>query len=129
MHRGKCRQFKQINQRKSRSKVDCIVSDMVANFTGDKMTDALRTMSLCEDAIMFAVGSTPSRTSKESGLLRDGGTFLCKYFACDQNKELMDVAKSEFRYVTIVKPPASRKESAELYLFATGYLSGNKTEI
>ena len=57
--------------------VDCVISDMAANFTGDSLTDALRTMNLCEDALMLAAGSScfdprfiiPA-TSKSDGVLR-----------------------------------------------------------
>ncbi len=102
---------------------------MAANTTGDKLTDALRTMGLCEDAMMLAAGSScfdePDDKMEDSvGLLRKGGSFLCKFFACGQDNEqdLMTAAKTSFKYTTVVKPKASRKESAELYLFATGYL-------
>mmetsp|Transcript_22344 Transcript_22344/g.33449 ORF Transcript_22344/g.33449 Transcript_22344/m.33449 type:complete len:104 (+) Transcript_22344:78-389(+) len=101
---------------------------MAANTTGDKLTDALRTMSLCEDAMMLAAGSSCFDEFHEEindvGLLRKGGTFLCKFFACgkEHEQDLMTAAKNRFKYATVVKPPASRKESAELYLFATGYL-------
>ncbi len=102
---------------RDKPKVDCVISDMAANFTGDQMTDALRTMNLCEDAMMFAGGS-----------LKAGGTFICKFFACGKNNEedLMTAAKKSFQYTTIVKPKSSRKESAELFLFATGYKLENK---
>ena len=113
-------------------KVDCIVSDMAANFTGDKITDALRTMSLCEDALMFAAGSScfdgksnaeDNGNAEDDAMLRAGGTFICKFFACGQDNEmdLMTAAKSRFRYTNVFKPKSSRKESAELFLFATGY--------
>jgi 23S rRNA U2552 (ribose-2'-O)-methylase RlmE/FtsJ len=121
---------------------------MAANFTGDKMTDALRTLNLCEEAMMFAAGpncfdelesdsnekfdvdnnnSSSSNNDNNdvhnAGLLRHGGSFLCKFFACgkDDEEDLMNAAKSRFEFCTVIKPPASRKESAELYLFATGY--------
>ena len=44
------------NEQTGHSQVDCIISDMAANFTGDKLTDALHTINLCEDAMMFAAG-------------------------------------------------------------------------
>jgi len=115
--------------------VDCIVSDMAANFTGDKLTDALRTMNLCEDAMMFAAGSSCFDDNAHSydthlnnddddlGLLRKGGSILFKFFACGKEHEmdLMKAANSCFEHSSVIKPPASRKESSELYLFATGY--------
>lgn len=112
--------------------VDCVISDMAANFTGDSLTDALRTMNLCEDALMLAAGSScfdprfiPA-TSKGDGVLRNGGTFLCKFFACGQTNEedLREAIGRNFEVSTVLKPKASRKESAELYMFATGYKGG-----
>ena len=107
-------------------KIDCIISDMAANFTGDQLTDALRTMNLCEDAMMFAAGSScfeygPSFDDRS--LLRPGGLFLCKFFACGQNYEedLMKAASRSFEYTSVIKPTASRKKSAERYLFACGF--------
>ena len=121
------------NEQNGHSQVDCIISDMAANFTGDKLTDALRTINLCEDSMMFAAGPScfdeldheeDESIKSTEGLLRHGGSFLCKYFACGQENEhdLMTAAKTRFKYSTVVKPPASRKESAELYLFATGFI-------
>ena len=128
------------------NKVDCIISDMACNFTGDRMTDALRTMNLCQDALLFAVGSSSFRNDREErrrvpygddekinsasidywqdvGLLRMGGTFLCKYFSCGKEHEndLMSDAKRLFEQTIILKPPASRKQSSELYLCAIGF--------
>ncbi len=119
------------NLDESVGKVDCIISDMAANFTGDKSTDALRTMNLCEDAMMFAAGSScfddEVDKNNDDAMLRIGGTFLCKFFACgqDDEKDLMTAAKSRFQYTNIFKPKSSRKESAELFLLATGYRVNN----
>ncbi len=105
--------------------VDCIISDMAANFTGDKLTDSLRTMNLCEDAMMFAAGSDcfDDDTERDTSRLREGGSILFKFFKCglDNEKDLMTAARNRFKYSTIVKPAASRKESAEMYLFASGF--------
>jgi 23S rRNA U2552 (ribose-2'-O)-methylase RlmE/FtsJ len=113
-------------------RVEYVISDMAANFTGDSMTDALRTMQLCEDALMLAVGSScfdeRSTKDEDDGILMRGGTFLCKYFACGQQHEqdLKNAVKRNFELSTVLKPKASRKESAELYLFATGFLGGKE---
>lgn len=114
----------------------CIMSDMAANFTGDSRTDALRTLDLCEHALAFAIGShcfdpTKNLSSndqfswKDIGLLQVGGTFMCKFFSnCgrEQEKDFRDCIQRHFQYSTILKPKASRKESAEQYMIATGYL-------
>ena len=115
--------------------VDCIISDMAANFTGDKMTDALRTMNLCEDALMLAAGRScfderyiAGTDENEDGILRKGGSFLCKFFSCGQEneKDLKDATKRHFKQSTVLKPKASRKESAEMYLLAIDYKGGKK---
>jgi 23S rRNA (uridine2552-2'-O)-methyltransferase len=114
--------------------VQCIISDMAANFTGDNLTDALRTMNLCEDALVLAAGPScfderyvAGSKSEEDGILKHGGTFLCKYFGCgkEHEKDLKDAVGRHFEFSTSLKPKASRKESAELFLFASGY-KGNK---
>ena len=117
---------------------DIIMSDMAANFTGNKSTDALRTLALCENALQFAAGAScfdpPASKSpkhdeaiesspkswQDVGLLRLGGSFLCKYFQCGKENErmLLDTAENRFEDVRILKPKASRKESAERYLLA-----------
>lgn len=120
---------------------DVIMSDMAANFTGNKSTDALRTLALCENALQFAAGtscfdppaslaSKPQKHDEESspkswkdiGLLRVGGSFLCKYFQCGKENErmLLDTAENRFEDVRVLKPMASRNESAERYLLARG---------
>ena len=107
-------------------KINCVISDMAANFTGDQLTDALRTINLCEEALMFAAGSTcfdNAPDADDASLLSRGGTFLCKFFTCGQKYEedLMNAAARSFEYTSIIKPNASRKKSAEMYLFATGF--------
>ena len=122
-----------------RYQADVIMSDMAANFTGNKSTDALRTLALCENAMQFAAGvscfdpatmntSTNDKASakmwQDVGLLRSGGSFLCKFFQCGKENErmLLETAKRRFEDVRVVKPPASRKESAERYLLARGFI-------
>jgi 23S rRNA (uridine2552-2'-O)-methyltransferase len=90
--------------------VNVVLSDMAPNFLGDARTDALRTMHLCEHVLHFSMP-----------LLHPGGTVLMKYFATGTN-ELADLARScHFSTVKVIKPPASRKKSAEQYLLATDY--------
>ena len=105
-----------------------IISDMAANFSGDTLTDALRTLNLCEQALAFSCGAecfdeTYSAKDGRSGVLNRGGAFLCKYFKCGKENEedLFDAAKRSFRSVHTIKPKASRKESSEQYLLALDY--------
>lgn len=57
-----------------------------------------------------------------SGLLARGGTFLGKFLAGRDEKELKEEAGRLFQKVRVVKPPASRSSSSEMYLLATGFL-------
>jgi 23S rRNA (uridine2552-2'-O)-methyltransferase len=109
-----------------------VLSDMSANFTGDSLTDAIRTINLCEEALAFAAGSqcfdpssssTTHDPSRRCGILEDGGAFLCKYFSCGKEHEadLRNATKRAFRSVHAIKPSASRKESSEMYLLALDY--------
>jgi 23S rRNA (uridine2552-2'-O)-methyltransferase len=88
---------------------DVVLSDMAANTTGHKKTDHLRIMVLAELAADFACK-----------VLTEGGTFLAKVFQGGTEKELLARLKSEFAAVRHVKPQASRANSAEFYVLATG---------
>ncbi|MDX2257851.1 MAG: RlmE family RNA methyltransferase [Hyphomicrobiaceae bacterium] len=89
---------------------DVVLSDMAAPTVGHTRTDHLRIMGLAEAAAAFAVE-----------VLSPGGAFLCKVFQGGAERELLDLLKRHFRTVRHVKPPASRKDSAELYVLATGF--------
>jgi len=89
---------------------DIVLSDMAAPTTGHRRTDHLRTMHLCEVAADFAMS-----------VLRPGGHFLAKTFQGGTEAELLNRLKRSFRSVHHVKPPASRDESAELYLLAKDF--------
>lgn len=89
---------------------DVVLSDMAAPTTGHRRTDQIRTMHLCEVAADFAIS-----------VLKPGGHFLAKTFQGGTEAELLDRLKKNFRAVHHVKPPASRDESAELYLLAKDF--------
>jgi len=91
-------------------KVDGVVSDMAPNTTGHKKTDHLRLMGLVSPAYDFA-----------KQFLKKDGYFIAKLFEGGAQKELLDEIKKNFTKVRHVKPPASRKNSSEMYLLATGY--------
>jgi 23S rRNA (uridine2552-2'-O)-methyltransferase len=88
---------------------DLVLSDMAANTVGHPQTDHLRTMALVEAAADFAV-----RT------LRPGGTFVAKVLGGGAEGPLVAELKRRFDSVRHAKPPASRKESSETYVVATG---------
>jgi 23S rRNA (uridine2552-2'-O)-methyltransferase len=92
------------------AKADAILSDMAANATGHRQTDHLRIMALAEAAAAFA-----------RDVLAPGGTFLCKVLQGGTEAGLLAELKRDFASVKHVKPPASRSDSAELYLLAKGF--------
>jgi 23S rRNA (uridine2552-2'-O)-methyltransferase len=89
---------------------DVVLSDMAANATGHARTDHLKIMALVEAAADFA-----------RGVLAPGGTFLAKVLQGGTEAGLLASLKRDYKSVKHVKPPASRADSAELYLLATGF--------
>jgi 23S rRNA (uridine2552-2'-O)-methyltransferase len=97
-------------------KADVVLSDMAANATGHRQTDHLRIMALAEAATLFA-----------REVLAPGGAFVCKVLQGGTESSLLAELKRDFETVKHVKPPASRSDSAELYLLARGF-RGRSTE-
>lgn len=89
---------------------DAVVSDMAPNTTGHKQTDHLRIMAVVEAAYYFA-----------REVLRPDGAFIAKVFQGGAENNLLAEMKKDFKVVKHMKPPASRKESAEQYVIATGF--------
>ena len=89
---------------------DVVMTDMAAPTTGHRATDHIRTIALVEIALEVALD-----------MLRPGGTFVGKVFQGGSSSELLAGLKKSFREVRHVKPPASRPESAETYVVATGF--------
>ena len=91
-------------------RADLILSDMAPNTTGHNATDHLRIMGLTELALHFALE-----------MLKPGGGFVAKVFQGGSEREMLNKLKRHFAQVRHAKPPASRKESSELYVVATGF--------
>jgi 23S rRNA (uridine2552-2'-O)-methyltransferase len=91
-------------------KIELVLSDMAPNTTGHTATDHLRIMALAEAALEFAVE-----------VLAEGGAFVAKVFQGGAERHILDRLKRRFATVRHAKPPASRKESSELYVVATGF--------
>ncbi len=89
---------------------DLVLSDMAARATGHANTDHLRTLGLAESACALACE-----------LLRPGGDFAAKVLQGGAQGELLDTLKRAFATVKHFKPPASRSESAEMYVVARGF--------
>jgi 23S rRNA (uridine2552-2'-O)-methyltransferase len=96
--------------RGTQAKADVVLSDMAANATGHRQTDHLRIMALAEAVAVFA-----------REVLAPGGAFLCKVLQGGTEAALLAELKRDFSSVRHVKPPASRTDSAELYLLAKGF--------
>jgi 23S rRNA (uridine2552-2'-O)-methyltransferase len=91
-------------------RANLVLSDMAPNTTGHAATDHLRIIALAELALAMALDT-----------LEEGGAFVAKVFQGGSEKQMLDPLKRAFRTVRHVKPPASRKESSELYVVATGF--------
>ncbi len=89
---------------------DVVLSDMAANATGHRQTDHLKIMALVEVAIEFA-----------AEVLKPGGAFVAKVLQGGTEASLLASLKRDFASVKHMKPAASRADSAELYLVATGF--------
>lgn len=96
---------------------DVVMSDMAANATGHRKTDHLRIMGLAEAAAEFA-----------REVLAPGGAFLAKVLQGGTEGTLLADLKRDFAGVRHVKPAASRPDSAELYVLATGFRGGEGGE-
>jgi 23S rRNA (uridine2552-2'-O)-methyltransferase len=91
-------------------RVDVVLSDIAPNTTGHGATDHIRIIALAELALDFAVR-----------VLAPGGSFVAKVFQGGSEKQMLAPMKRQFAMVRHAKPPASRKESSELYVVATGF--------
>ena len=89
---------------------DVVLSDMAANATGHRPTDHLKIMALVEAAAQFA-----------AEVLKPGGSFLAKVIQGGTESALLASLKRDFATVKHVKPAASRSDSAELYVLASGF--------
>ena len=94
----------------SNGSVDIVLSDMAASSTGHAKTDHLRIMGLAEHAWDFAYQ-----------ILSSKGVFICKVLQGGAEGSLLQEIKKSFITVKHVKPPSSRKDSSEMYLFAEGF--------
>ncbi len=89
---------------------DVVMSDMAAAASGHKQTDHLRIIALCEAAAELAFD-----------VLDPGGTFVAKVLAGGAEGSLQHVLKQRFAKVINFKPPASRADSSEKYVVASGF--------
>ena len=95
---------------------DVVLSDMAASATGHQQTDHLKIMALAETAYAFA-----------AEVLAPGGTFIAKVLQGGATGDLLKELKRDFEEVRHVKPAASRKDSAEIYVVALSFRGMPKT--
>jgi len=91
-------------------RADVVMSDMAASASGHKQTDHIRIVALCEAAAQLAFD-----------VLEPGGTFVAKVLAGGAEGSLQLLLKKRFDKVANVKPPASRSDSSEKFVVATGF--------
>ena len=89
---------------------DVVLSDMAAPASGHRKTDHIRVMALAEAAAAFAMD-----------VLAPGGAFAAKVLQGGTEGTLLARLKQRFARVVHLKPPASRADSAEIYVVATGF--------
>jgi 23S rRNA (uridine2552-2'-O)-methyltransferase len=89
---------------------DLVLSDMAAPTTGHAATDHMRIVALAEAAYAFA-----------REVLAPGGSFVAKVFQGGTERSLLESLRRDFEAVRHAKPPASRAESAEVYVVAQGF--------
>jgi 23S rRNA (uridine2552-2'-O)-methyltransferase len=89
---------------------DLILSDIAPNTVGHKQTDHIRIVGLIEAAVDFTFE-----------VLKPGGDFVAKAFQGGETEPVLKLLKERFTKVQHIKPKASRAESSEVYLAATGF--------
>ena len=97
---------------------DIVLSDMAPATIGHAATDHLRIVALAEEAFAFA-----------SQILEPGGAFVAKVFQGGAEGSLLAGLRRDFAELRHAKPPASRAESAETYVVATGFRGRDKGRI
>ena len=98
-------------------RADVVMSDMAAASSGHKNTDHLRIVALVEAALDFAFD-----------VLEPGGTFVAKVLSGGAEAEMQSLLKRSFTKVANVKPPASRSDSSEKFVVATGFRGRPKAD-
>ncbi len=93
-------------------KVDAVICDAAPNLSGNWALDHGRSIDLSGIALGVA-----------GKILAPGGNFLVKVFQGDMYQGFVDDVKKRFSRVYTYKSPASRQQSAEIYVIGKGYLT------
>jgi 23S rRNA (uridine2552-2'-O)-methyltransferase len=89
---------------------DVVLSDMASHATGHRQTDHINIIALVEAGYDFA-----------RQVLKPGGSYLAKVLRGGTENQLLALMKKDFKVVRHIKPMASRDDSAELFVLATGF--------
>ncbi|KAJ7305945.1 hypothetical protein JRQ81_010311 [Phrynocephalus forsythii] len=108
---------KKIQEMLPEGKSDVILSDMAPNATGVREIDQLKSIQLCLSLLDLA-----------QQVLEPGGTILCKFWQGRDGSLLQKRLMEHFKEVKLLKPPASRQESAETYYLAKSYKTGSAVQ-
>lgn len=90
--------------------VDLVISDLAPGTTGIRVTDTIRSLELAEKAFQIGVA-----------LLKKKGHFLCKIFEGAELKDFKKEVSNHFTGTHLIRPPAIRKRSREIYLLGYKY--------
>ncbi|MBY9017617.1 MAG: RlmE family RNA methyltransferase [Candidatus Lokiarchaeota archaeon] len=85
-------------------KIDLIISDASINKSGNKFSDQVKQVKLCNSALVFV------------DLLKYKGNFVIKIFEGEDYKNFLNQLKKKFQIVKAFKPQTSYKVSNEVYL-------------
>ncbi|MED7787515.1 SAM-dependent methyltransferase [Francisella sp. 19X1-34] len=102
--------YDKLNDLVNGQKIDCIVSDMAPNLSGNKTSDQAKSIYLLELALDFANIN-----------LKNNGTFVAKVFQGQGSDEYLKLVKESFSKVIQFKPKSSRPKSREFYIVASGF--------
>ena len=89
---------------------DLVLSDIAPNTTGHQSTDHLRISQLIYEII-----------DKLEILLKPKGSFICKIWKGEEEKEIIKKLKILFENIDYFKPQSSRKESSEIFIVARNF--------
>ncbi|WP_150466673.1 RlmE family RNA methyltransferase [Francisella sp. SYW-9] len=102
--------YEKLNDLVNGQKIDCIVSDMAPNLSGNKTSDQAKSIYLLELALDFANNN-----------LKNNGIFVAKVFQGQGSDEYLKLVKESFVKVIQFKPKSSRPKSREFYIIASGF--------
>ncbi|AJI53654.1 23S rRNA (uridine(2552)-2'-O)-methyltransferase RlmE [Francisella philomiragia] len=102
--------YEKLNQLINNNKIDCVISDMAPNLSGNKTSDQARSIYLLELALDFATTN-----------LNKNGSFVAKVFQGQGSDEYLKLVRESFNKVVQFKPKSSKPKSREFYVVATGF--------